>query len=95
MIPYQNYMAQPVSQLIAVRGYEGARAYQASPNSTVPLFDSDEDVFYLKTVDGAGNQTIRTFEFSERVGEQPGEYATKADISDMNAKIDQLLGELR
>lgn len=36
-----------------------------SANSTVALFDSNEDIMYIKTTDGAGFPSIRTFNFAE------------------------------
>lgn len=51
--------------LIRVTGADGAKAYQMAPNSSAALFDGTRDAFYVKTTDGAGFATIRTFEFSE------------------------------
>lgn len=60
--PVPNYSA---NQLIRVTGIEGAKAYQMPANSTVALFDSGSDLMYIKSTDGAGFPTIRTFQFSE------------------------------
>lgn len=54
---------KPESNLIRVTGLDGARAYQMAPNSTVALFDAGEDYMYVKSTDGAGFPTIRTFRF--------------------------------
>lgn len=51
--------------LIRVNGLEGAKAYQMSANSTVALFDANNDLMYVKSTDGAGFPSIRTFTFSE------------------------------
>ena len=59
---------QPQEQaqnLIRVNGIDGAKAYQMPANSTVALFDSNEDVMYVKSTDGAGFPSIRTFAFTE------------------------------
>lgn len=53
--------------LIRVTGYEGAKAYQMMPNSTVALFDGNDDIMYIKTTDGAGFATIKTFKFEAYV----------------------------
>lgn len=58
MDPQRNQM-----QLIRVTGMEGAKAYRMPPNSVVPLFDADNDIMYVKSTDGAGFPTIRTFAF--------------------------------
>lgn len=59
-IPMNNSL-----MLTRVTGLEGAKAYQMPANSTVALFDNNEDLMYIKTTDGAGFPTIRTFGFSE------------------------------
>ena len=62
----QQFLPQIQTQnLIRVNGIEGAKAYQMPANSTVALFDSNEDVMYIKTTDGAGFPSIRTFNFVE------------------------------
>lgn len=53
------------SQLIRVNGLESAKAYQAAPNSTVALFDSNDDVMYIKSTDASNFPTIRKFRFVE------------------------------
>ena len=55
---------QPSGQsLIKVSGIDGAKAFQMAPNSSVALFHESEDILYVKTTDGAGFPTIRTFKF--------------------------------
>ena len=49
--------------LIRVTGMDGAKAYQMSANSVVALFDSNEDILYIKSTDGANFPTIKTFKF--------------------------------
>ena len=57
--------AETPQNLIRVNGIDGAKAYQMSANSTVALFDANEDVMYIKTTDGAGFPSLRTFNFVE------------------------------
>ena len=61
----QLFPQQITQNLIRVNGIEGAKAYQMSANSTVALFDTNEDIMYVKTTDGAGFPIIRTFSFTE------------------------------
>lgn len=62
----QQFLPQEQPQaLIRVNGIDGAKAYQMPANSTVALFDSNNDIMYVKTTDGAGFPSIRTFSFSE------------------------------
>ena len=61
----QIFPQEQTQNLIRVNGMEGAKAYQMSANSTVALFDSNEDIMYIKTTDGAGFPSIRTFNVVE------------------------------
>ena len=93
--PYMERMAQmqqaaPVNGLIRVTGLDGAKAYQMPPNSAVALFDAGQDVFYVKTTDGAGFPTIRAFAFSpvhEQVAAAPADYVTRAEFNELKEAI--------
>lgn len=77
LMPQQNQYYNPqmnnqqifpqiqTQNLIRVNGIEGAKAYQMSANSIVSLFDANEDIMYIKSTDGAGFPSIRTFSFTE------------------------------
>ena len=56
---------EQIQNLIRVNGIDGAKTYQMPANSTVALFDCNEDIMYIKTTDGAGFPSIRTFAFTE------------------------------
>lgn len=51
--------------MIKVNGIESAKAYPMLPNSMAALFDSNEDIFYLKTTDSNNFPSIRVFKFEE------------------------------
>ena len=61
----QIYQQEQTQNLIRVNGIDGAKTYQMSANSTVALFDSNDDIMYIKSTDGAGFPSIRTFSFTE------------------------------
>ena len=63
-------------QLIQVNGLESAKAYPTVPNSTVALFDANDDVFYIKATDASNFPTIRKFRFKE----ESLEGQTKKDV---------------
>ena len=71
--PYQfNFQPQPqTQQLIRVSGMDGAKAYQMGANSSVALFHENDDVFYIKSTDGAGFPTIHAYRFEPISDEQP------------------------
>lgn len=62
----QYQAQQPVNQgLLWVQGVEGAKSYLVAPNTTVLLMDADAQRFYLKSTDGTGIPTLRTFDYTE------------------------------
>lgn len=60
-------LSMPIAgdQLKSVNGIEGAKQFPVSPNSRVALFDMNEDIVYIKTVDAGGYPSIRTFRMVE------------------------------
>lgn len=85
-----QYQQQQNPSLIRVTGLDGAKAYQMPPNSVVPLFDSDNDVMYIKSTDGAGFPTIRAFNFTPYEPLQmptPNDYVTRAEFEELKGMI--------
>ena len=85
---------QPQEQaqnLIRVNGIDGAKAYQMPANSTVALFDSNEDLMYVKSTDGAGFPSIRTFVFTEKLnveGKSPDvEYISREEFEEFKKEL--------
>lgn len=96
--PYTDRLAQmqmasqpqPVRDgLIRVTGMDGARAYQMPPNSAVALFDGSQDVFYVKTTDGAGFPTIRAYAFApvQDQSQPQADYVTRAEFDELKEMI--------
>ena len=82
---------EQAQNLIRVNGIDGAKAYQMLANSTVALFDSNEDIMYVKSTDGAGFPSIRTFEFTEKVnveGKSPDvEYISREEFEEFKKEL--------
>lgn len=85
---------QPQEQaqnLIRVNGIEGAKAYQMPANSTVALFHSNDDIMYVKSTDGAGFPSIRTFTFTEKLnveGKSPDvEYISREEFEEFKKEL--------
>lgn len=75
-------------QLIRVTGLDGAKAYQMTPNSAVALFDGNEDIFYIKTTDGAGFPTIRAFKFEPiETNTSSVEYVSRSEFEALRKEI--------
>lgn len=96
----QISIQQPVNGLTRVTGIDGAKAYQMPPNSVAALFDDANDIFYVKSTDGAGFPTIRVFDFFEHK-EQPvtvqqsinhETYATKQELQNLQGQLEELKG---
>lgn len=107
---YQNYypqMQQPIQQpsnqfnqqnnIIWVCGEAGAKSYLVAPNTTVQLWDSEEQVIYLKSADASGMPTMKVLDYSIR--ENPNtpsielaesDFATKKELTDIKHQIDDL-----
>ena len=87
--PYNNNLTQG-QQLIRVNGLEGAKAYQMGANSTVALFDSNNDIMYVKSTDGAGFGSIRAFKFSEmdlNTSAPVADYVTKTEFEQLKQEV--------
>lgn len=98
--PY-NQQSQPVQNtggLIWVQGEAGAKSYMVAPNTTVQLWDSENQVIYLKSADASGMPSIKTLEYKLR--EEPQtvfpanpinnmDYATKAELEALRSDLEQ------
>ena len=103
LMPHQNQYYNPqmnnqqifpqiqTQNLIRVNGIEGAKAYQMSANSIVSLFDANEDIMYIKSTDGAGFPSIRTFSFTEVKEEnkpiQPADYISREEFEEFKKEL--------
>ena len=96
---YPQYQQQN-NPMIWIQGIEAAKAYQTAPNSTVVLFDSDEQVIYIKSSDMQGRPSMRILDYTIR-SEAPktaqnalagnnAQIPTKEDISALQSQIDSL-----
>lgn len=93
--PYTSPKSQ--NDLLQVNGLEGARNYPVSPNCRVVLFDSNQDIFYIKSTDSGGYPSISTFQFSavQEQNTQLQNFATKDDLGAVLAQIQELREELK
>lgn len=110
---YQNAMPQMPAQtppqtnqgLLWVQGEAGAKSYLVAPNTTVLLMDSESQRFYLKSTDGAGMPSLRTFEYVEvgvsvpEAHKQPemnldDKYVTRAEYEALRGRYAEILDRL-
>lgn len=101
---YQQAAPQPQPQIPMegakwVQGEIGARAYPVQPGRMAILMDSEDSIFYMKSVDIYGvPMPLRKFRFTEIVEEQkslPQGNSTQMDVSNFITKdeFDQKLKE--
>lgn len=113
--PVQNYM-NPMNQInqtqqtqqpcgmgiIWVQGEAGAKAYSnIRPDVPVALWDSEEPVIYIKSMDATGKPSMTILDYKERdLSEQKqpevkAEYATKEQFENLNDQYSSFSGQLK
>lgn len=83
--------------MVWVSGEAEAMAYLVAPNSAVALWDSNSPTIYLKQADASGKPSIKVYDLVERTSgartaqaAQGVEFATKADLEALAARVDAL-----
>lgn len=86
--------------MVWVSGEQEAQSYLMAPNSAVALWDSNTPTIYLKQADASGKPSIKVFDLVERTSApragQPAqgmEFATKADLEALAARVEALAAE--
>ena len=86
--------AAPAGGIQWVQGEVGAKSFPVAPGNSAILMDSENSVFYIKTLDASGMPLpLRTFDYSERMPAQaqmpgaqpeaqfnPGEFVTRKEF---------------
>ena len=68
---------------------DGARAYPMPPSSVIPLFDANEDIFYIKSSDAGGFSNVNAYYFNkvETPTQNGPEYVTRAEFEELKEAI--------
>lgn len=83
--------------IITVNNFEEARSYPVMYNNSELLMDNNQDVFYVKSVDGLGKVSIKTYRFEEIENEKPlspSDFVTKEQFNELSSKLDRIINEL-
>lgn len=92
----------PLMQYAFVEGINGVNNYQMYPNQSMLLMDKDYDICYKKSVDAFGKCSVKYFALKEideatakqimskSDGNMKNDLATKADIDNINKRLDEL-----
>ena len=109
--PMQPYAPQPQMQIqpqkqtgpIWVQGEAGAKSFLLAPGETVPLWDSEAQVIYLKSADASGMPSMKVLDYIVRdssnlpsrtpVSDGP-EYATKNEVETIKDKVETIKDNL-
>ena len=57
--------------IVWVQGAEAAKAFLVAPNTTVPLFDIENQTIYIKSADASGMPSMRILDYVERQPNAP------------------------
>lgn len=102
-----NAQTQTSNQITWVQGENAAKSFPVGAGQSVLLMDSEESVFYIKSVDTSGMpQPLRIFDYTERktqnsepkktteaVGGE--EYVSKAEFNNYKEDMRRLLKKIR
>lgn len=99
---------QPASQnnnLVWVQGEAGAKSYLVAPNTTLPLWDSESQVIYLKSADASGMPSMKVLDYTIRenanlpqkapLNDKVEEYVTKEELDVFRAEISKKIEALK
>ena len=86
---YQQQQPFQQSSLIWVQGEAGAKSYMVAPNTTVQLWDSEQNIIYIKSADASGMPAIKILDYTIRENSPQktnkaklqDDFATKEDVS--------------
>jgi len=100
-MPMQTPQPQPSQNngLTWVQGEAGAKSYLISPNTTMPLWDSESQTIYLKSADASGMPTMKILDYTIREQNnqptsalmQSSDYVTHDELSAFEERITKMI----
>lgn len=101
--PVPQSSQQNNNSIIWVQGEAGAKSYLVAPNTTVQLWDSENQVIYLKSADASGMPSMKILDYKIRESAQPQQaqvisnpvhdYVTREELVAFEAQIrEQIAG---
>ena len=113
--PYypQSYQTAPVVNqqinqqqtnggIIWVQGEAGAKSYLVAPNTTVQLWDSENQVIYLKSADASGMPSMKVIDYtirgsqgvSEAFGDNSHKFIPRDEFEGLKSELEALKADL-
>jgi hypothetical protein len=87
--------------IIWVQGEAGAKSYMVAPNTTVQLWDSDENVIYIKSADASGMPSMKVLDYTIRDNTPKGpnlgaqsDYVTRSELQSVLDELNALKAKL-
>lgn len=104
MPPVVQAPSQMANDINWVQGEADAKSRPVAAGHSVILMDSEESVFYIKTVDQSGMpQPLRIFDYKERKSQErssaeasnvpASDVVTRQEFNALSEKVDRLFGE--
>jgi hypothetical protein len=101
----QMSLPNPQNGIIWVQGEAGAKSYLVAPNNTVQLWDSENQVIYLKSADASGMPSMKILDYTIRetggqstpaVAQAPSmdNYVTRDELAEFEDRIKSRLDKL-
>lgn len=99
-MPMQTPQPQQANNgIIWIQGEAGAKSYLISPNTTIPLWDSESQTIYLKSADASGMPTMKILDYTIREQNsqptsalmQSSDYVTHDELSAFEERITKMI----
>nr|DAH27875.1 MAG TPA: hypothetical protein [Caudoviricetes sp.] len=91
----------PQQGMIWVQGETGAKSYMVASGNTVPLWDSENQTIYIKSVDASGIPSMRVLDYTERTvapkstAATPGvDYAPRSELEALTRQVADLKAQV-
>lgn len=104
----QLNVSQQSNPMIWVQGETGAKSYLLSPNTTLPLWDSERQTIYLKSADASGMPSMKILDYTIREQAQPQsvpvvseqaqqkvDFVTREELKDFEQKMIHKIDEIK
>lgn len=97
----QPNQVQQNNNIVWVQGEAGAKSYLVAPNTTMPLWDSENQIIYLKSADASGMPSIKVLDYKIRDNETKNIklnddiYVKKEELEELKAEILRLNEKLK
>ena len=97
--PMQSFMMNPNvnNTIVEVNGFESAKQFQTKPNSIYALFDSNEDLVYIKQTDSSNYPMYKTFQLVEVIDEPQvsGQYVSMDEFLKLKEELNNVKQYIR